>query len=300
MALDLLSLIQSAPQILKDLPFIINLVQLVFYASLVLTFGGFVMKAYKGYLSGPMKFLGRLIFGFLALICGMGISWMIPLLSNQFIYNIVQTLFLNIILGGIIATIAIFVTLRMISYHIFNIPGIEKSIKYLQEMKVKAGEVEKEEKAKNRTGIRHPVRIAGLAGLAVFLVIGLVGFQGFPNVLGELGLTQQDLDMMAEQIEFVNAEYGDRIGEILGDSAKLQECSGAFELMQDQEKLSSMQTYTNPGVKQMVEDYTGEAVIEMFSIQAEPGFYVFSMTQNKACLSTLQVVCLCEDINDLG
>jgi hypothetical protein len=299
MALDLTSIIQSAPQVFRDLPFILNLVQLVFYASLVLTFGGFIMKAYKGFLSWPMRILGRLIFGVLALICGIGISWVIPPFSNQFIYNIVQTLFINIILGAAIASLVIFVNLRMISYHIFNLPGIEKSIKHLQEMKVKAGEVEKEEQAKNRIGIRHPVRIAGLVGFAVFLVFGLVGFQGFPNVLAELGLTQQDLDMMAEQVEFVNTEYGDRIGEILGDSSKLQECSGAVELMQDQETLSSMQTYTNPSVKQMVEDYTGETVTEMFSIQAEPGFYVFSMTQNKACLSTLSVVCVCEDIGDI-
>lgn len=299
MALDLQGLIQSAPQIFRDLPFILNLVQLVFYASLVLAFGGFIMKAYKGFLSGPMRVLGRLIFGFLALISGIGISWIIPPFSNMFIYNIVQTLFINIILGAAIASLIIFVTLRMISFHIFNIPGIEQGIKHLGEMKVKAGEAERDEQAKNRTGIRHPVRIAGLVGLAVFLVIGLLGFQGFPNVLAEFGLTQQDLDMMAEQVEFVNSEYGDRIGDILGDTGKLQECTGAANLLQDQEKLSSMQTYTNPTVKQLVEDYTGETVIEMFSIQAEPGFYVFSMTTNKGCLSTLSVVCLCEDIGNI-
>jgi hypothetical protein len=299
MALDISGIMESAPQMFRDLPFIINLVQLVFYAGLVLTFGGFVMRAYKGHLSGPMKIVGRLAFGFLALVCGIGISWAIPPLSSVPIYAIMQAVFLNIIIGGVIATVVLYAVLRMISYNVFNLPGIDREIKHLEGMRKRAGEVEKEEKARNRRGIRHPVRLAGVVGLAAFLVIGLAGFQGFPDVLAELGFTQEDMESMAEQIEYVNEEYGDRIGEVLGDTEKLRECAGAMSLLQDQEAMSSMEPYTSAAVEGMVGEYTGEAVTGMYSIRSGPGFYVLALTQSRACLATLSVVCVCEDIADI-
>ena len=297
--MDISALIQSAPQVFRDLPFLINLAQLIFYAGLVLTFGGFIMKAYRGYLSVYLRIVGRLVFGFLALVCGMGISWVIPSLSQVPIYAVVQAVFLNVILGGVIASLAIYATLRMISYNVFNLPGIEKAIHNLAEMKDKARKVEKKEKAKHRHGIRHPVRLAGLAGFAAFLVIGLMGFQGFPNTMAELGFSQEDMERMADQMDYINREYGDRIGEITIDSEMMEECMGAVSLLQDQEAMAAARPYSNPSAEGLIEEYTGEDVTEMYSIQAESGFYILSITQSQACLSTIRTVCVCESIEGM-
>ena len=272
--MDISALIQSAPQLFRDLPFLINLAQLIFYAGLVLIFGGFIMKAYRGYLSVYLRIVGRLVFGFLALVCGMGISWVIPSLSQVPIYAVVQAVFLNVILGGVIASLAIYATLRMISYNVFNLPGIEKAIHKLAEMKDKARKVERKEKAKHRHGIRHPVRLAGLAGFAAFLVIGLMGFQGFPNTMAELGFTPETL------------------GQLSG------ECAGALSLYDNQDSLTT-QPYTNPSVEAIIEEYTGENVTQMYSIETEDGFYISTFTQNKTCLSTTNIVCMCYDIDDI-
>jgi len=254
------------------LPLLMNTAQLIFYLGLAFMFGGIIMWAYKGHISGLMKFAGRLVFGFLAVLTGMGISWVIPYFSNISIYVIIQN-FLNVIPGGLIATIVLYATLKMVSYNIFNVPGIEKNIRHLEEMKKKAKGVESEEKARNRHGIRHPVRLAGLVGFAAFLAIGLAGFQGFPNVM-----------------EDIFEEFG--IGQLSG------ECAGALSLYENRGSIAP-QPYTNPNVEAMVEDYTGEDVTQTYSIETEDGFYISTFTQNKACLSTTNTVCMCYDIDDI-
>jgi hypothetical protein len=294
--MDISALIQSAPQVFRDLPFLINLAQVIFYAGLVLTFGGFIMRAYSGYMSGLVRFAGRLVFGFLALLCGMGISWIIPPFSQIPLYAAVQVVFIDIILGGAIATVVLYAALGMISYNIFNLPGIEKAIQKLEGMKDRARKAEKEERASHRHGIRHPVRLAGLAAFAAFLVIGLVGFQGFPDTMTELGFTQEDMESMADQIEYISTEYGDKIGDIVIDSEGMEECMGALSLLEDQGAMATARPYSSPSAENLVEEYTGEDVTEMYSIQAEIGFYILSITQSQACLSTISNVCLCEEV----
>lgn len=291
MAMDLSILLEAAPQLFRDLPFIINLVQLIFYTGLILTFGGFVMRGYSGHISGTAKFIGKLVFGFLTVITGIGISWLIPNFVNIKIYEIFQTVFLNIILGGAIATVVMYISLKMISHNIFNVRGIERTIKRLQNLHKKAKEVEKKEKQSHRHGIRHPVRITGALLLISFLAIGIGGFRGFSNPIEELGFSQDDLETMAEQLDTINQEYGDRISEISDMTA----CMGAIDLLEDQEAFSNASTYNNPDAELMIENYTGESVTSMFSIQSSGGFFIFSLTDTRTCISTLDTVCICKD-----
>lgn len=282
---------QSAPQLLRDLPLFINLAQLVFYTGLALTFGGIIMRGYKGYISGYLRFAGRLAFGFLAVITGIGISWVIPYLSGVPLYMALQA-FLNVIPGGIMATVVLYLALRMASYNIFNIPGMEKEMHRLEGLRDRARKVGKGEKASNKHGIRHPVRLAGLALFAVFLAIGLVGFRGLPDTMEELGLSQGDLNRMAGQIEALNEAYGDRIP---GTAGEIDECMGAVSLLQNQSAIAAARPHTDPAVEAMVEDYTGEDVTGMYLIESEGESYILSVTAGKSCLSTSSAVCVCQD-----
>jgi hypothetical protein len=295
--MELSSLMQSAPQLFRDLPLLMNLAQLIFYAGLALTFGGIIMRAYSGYVPGPARFAGRLVFGFLAVITGIGISWVIPYFSSVPIYMAVQSL-LNVIPGGMIATAALYLALKMISYNIFNIPGTEKEIRKLEELKEKARKVERSERGKGRHGIRHPVRLAGLAAFAGFLAIGLMGFQGFPNTMAELGFSQDDFSRMADQIELLNEAYGDSIGEITGDD--MEECMGAVSLLRDQDAIAEAQPYSSPGVEMLVKGYTGEDIRQMYLVESEGKSYILSITTGQACLSTTSAICLCQETERAG
>ncbi|MCK4714151.1 MAG: hypothetical protein KAT35_01130, partial [Candidatus Aenigmarchaeota archaeon] len=234
-------------------------------------------------------------FGFLAVVGGVGISWMIPVFSEFYIYKVLQSLFINVIIGGIIATSVFFLALKLISYNIFNIPGIESEIDRLHRLKNKALDIERKERSGKRQGIRHPIRIAGLGVLAGFLIIGLVGFTGFPNPMDEMGFSQDELDNMADQMESINENYGDKIAEILGDTERLGECMGAAEILQDQSVLSDAQPYTDLATKRMVEEYAGEFVTEMYQFRSGEDVYILSLTENQACLSTPTVMCLCQE-----
>jgi hypothetical protein len=275
------------------------MMQLVFYAGLAFTFGGFIMKAYSGFMSGKMRLVGKLVFGFLAVVSGVGISWMIPVFSEFYIYSVLQSLFINVMIGGIIATAMFFLALKLISYHVFNIQGIESEIDRLHRLKNKELEIERKERSGKRHSIRNPVRIAGLGALAGFLIIGLVGFTGFPNPMEELGFSQDDLEDMADQMESINENYGDRIAEILESTEKLGECMGAAELLQDQSVLSDAQPYTDLATKRMVEEYAGEFVTVMYQLRSVENVYILSITENQVCLSTPTVMCLCQEGTDL-
>jgi hypothetical protein len=288
-ALDLATIVASAPQLLRDMPLIINIVQLVFYLGLAMTFGGYIMRGYGGFISGPVRLVGRLVFGFLAVVGGLGISWLLPYFSDVMIYRVMQALFLNVIIGGIISTIVLFAALRMVSHNIFNIPGIEHAIKRLEDLRKKALEVERKERTSKRQGIRHPVRFGGVVVLAVFLVISLMGFTGFPNPMEELGFSQRELNRMADQMDQINDDYGDRIGEILSD-----ECSGVVSLLSDQDAISGAQPYRNTQVQDMVEDEAGEAVQSMFIIDSVDDSFVLAVTDNQTCIATMNTVCLCQ------
>ncbi len=288
--MDFSALLQSAPQLFRDMPLIINMVQLVFYAGFALTFGGYVMKGYRGFISGRMRLLGRLAFGTLAVMCGIGISWAFPFFSEAYIYQIMQTLFINVIIGGILATAVLFTAVRLASHNIFNVPGIDRAIENLKKLKKNAKEVEKSDMGKKRQGIRHPVRMAGVAVLAVFLVFSLAGFRGFPSPMEELGFSQGDLENMADQMDQISGEYGDQLEGMLSP-----ECMGAVDVLQDQASLEQARSYSSPTLEQAVREQTGEEVSSMIMLDSGEDTYVVSMTSNYVCISTLDSLCLCRE-----
>jgi len=290
-------LMQSAPQIFRDLPFLMNLAQLMLYIGIAFTFGGLIMMAYHGHISRPARFAGRFAFGFLALICGFSLAGFLPQLSDVYIYTAIQSIFLNVIIGGAIATAILYGTLKLVSWHIYNIHGIDNSIIGLKNLRNEAKEVQAKEKEHHMTGIRHPVRIAGLCIFASFLVLSLIFFPGFPNPMKGLDMSQDDLKEMAAQLDIINDEYGN-----LGDISELMddpECMGVIELLNDQDAMDSAETYSNQAVQERIEQKAGEPVITMYGIRSGQSFFIAGITENKACIATLTKVCICRDLDSI-
>lgn len=294
MAFDIAGIMQSAPQMLRDLPLLINITQAIFYAGFALTLGGYIMKAYGGFIRGALKWVGRLAFGFLAVVCGIGLSWLFPYFSEVYMYKLMQALFLNVVIGGIIAAVVLFFALKMVSHNIFNIPGMDSAIKSLQERKKKALDVEKKEKLHKKQGIRHPIRLAGVILLAGFLIVSLMFFQGFPDPMEELGFSQDDLENMAQQMEEMDELVGEDLQNM--DPETLSECMRAAEVLSDQATIAGAKPHTDNVIENLVEEETGEEVTGLYSVTSGPDTFIFAMTETQTCLATTDDICMCQAI----
>ena len=131
--------------LMRNFSLIMNISLLIMYGFLVFWMGGYVMRGYAGFVRRAVKWVGRLAFGFLSLICGLGISSFIPSFTNDFFLGLLQRLFINAIIGVVISTVVLYFALKMVAHNVFNIPGIDRAIKRLQDRKKKALDVESKE-----------------------------------------------------------------------------------------------------------------------------------------------------------
>ena len=285
---------QSLPFLLRNFSFFMNLSMVTLYALYVFWMGGYVMKGYAGFVKGPVRIVGRIAFGLLALVCGIGISSIIPPLSSDFFIGIIQDIFIDPIIGIVISTVILYVSLKMVSHDIYNIPGIERAIKRLESLKKKAADVEKKEKLHKKEGIRHPIRLGGVVLLAVFLIASLLLFQGFPNPMdgfGEFGFDQDDLDTIADQV----GEAGDIVDELPDDPDVLEECMKATAILQDQATIAGAEPYRNTEIETLVEERTGENVAGMYTVSSDTDTFVLVVTATQTCLTTMTDICICQD-----
>jgi hypothetical protein len=299
MAVDITSLLQTLPDMVRTLPFYLNLFQLMFYATLTFTLGGLIIRAFGGYIPYFMKILGRLVFGFLALVTGLGIAWIIPSLSEIYIFQVMQELFLDVAIGAAISACILFVTLKMASYHLYNVAFIRRRIEDLRNLEEKALKIQQTERAKRKTGLRHPVRMIGIAAMGIYIAFGLVGFYGFPSFMKEIGITEEDLGAFADQIDNLMGEYGGTIADIIRSPTSMQDCTKAVGIIDNNEALSSLQPYDNSTIRAMVEEFSGETVNEMYSVQLEGKLYILAITPNQGCVSSTRVVCMCKDLDEI-
>jgi len=186
---DLLPVLQIAPDLLRSLPEIVQVVQIITYFFFVLFLGSIAMKGYRGYANLIIATGARIGLGFAALLAGVTLSGVIPFL-NEGLYKTFQ---INMIVFGVISSVILLVFVRMITFNIFDIQGMKNKIKYLQE---------KLSKVQNINGKKlHPISIAGIALLAGFIAFSFIFFQGFPNIIKDMGLNPEDLNSMADEIE---------------------------------------------------------------------------------------------------
>lgn len=288
---DISGLLDIAPTMLKNLPQILGGLQIFYYIILILMFGSVIMKGYKGYMRFWMKFLLRLGFGFVALVTGIGISNLIPMFTNDMFYTFLQTMLINPVLGIIVSTAVITVSLFMISHNVFNIPGIHKQIKKLEEKLKKAEDIA--EKA-GSAGIKklEPIRIVGIIVLVAFLIVSLLNFQGFPSFGDDLfsfiGITPEDID-----------ELGQYIDKIPGSTDIPENCVPILSLIESNYNrimTDSLPESTDIGIKAMIESGSGMTIQKVFEITYEERTLYLGVERDNLCSATASEFCECFDL----
>ncbi len=301
MAADISGILASLPELIRQMPLIVWWVQNLFYFSLILTFGSIVIRGYRGYINPLLRFPLRLFLGFVALVCGFGISPYIPYLSSDVLVTVLQDTFINVIIGGLVSAVVLFLGVALMTHNIFNVNYMKKQIEKLQNLVKKAEEIKRKEKDKSRIAkIFTPIRIIGIVLTLGFISFSLISFTGFPNLLSELGITETDLNNIANTIENIKAEYGDELNNIL-ESPPPADCIKAASLINNLGSVleSKMQPYTDITISNEIKQRTGESVNEMYRIDYENQTIIIAMTESKYCVAVEEGVCACEDISEI-
>lgn len=264
-----------APELLRQLPAILQAAQYIAYFFFIMFFGSLIVKGYTGYMGAGIRFGLRLLTGFAALISGISISQFLPFF-NSGIYRIFQ---MHIIAGGLVATAALAAAVYLISHNIFNVDGMKRQIEKMQ-TKIKKSE---ELKSKGiRTSATDPIRIAGIALVVALLGFSIATFRGFPDIFADLGFSSQDLENIASQIEAVS---GSQLPEGCISIPTLAAAYGTNLLKNP---------YNSSEVKAIIESGSGSTIAAMYSVNYSGQTMVLApASDNRLCSATTSRFCEC-------
>ena len=288
---DISGLIEFAPAMLRDLPQILFGLQVIFYIVMILFFGSIILKGYRGYAHFAVSFLLRLGFGFIALVCGLGLSTLIPPFSNDAFYSLIQSVLINPFIGMIISTAVLTISLYLISHNMFNISGIRKQIDRLQERLKKA-----EDTSAKAGGKRlEPLRIAGLVILVVLIAFSLMNFQGFrpfgDDLFSYMGITPEEIEELGRYLKGIGG------GDDLPSS-----CVPVFTLVQENfnDFLNNrLPESTDASVKSLIEGSSGLTMAKVYHVTHEGMTFYLGLTAEKVCSSTHDEFCECMEIESV-
>jgi hypothetical protein len=202
---NLMGIMSIAPLILRDLPLIMGLVQVIGFVFLSMFYGSIAIRGYKGYLNGWVRIAVRLGIGFFCLVLGIAISGLLPMASaNPFFVMILGDMVYPLI-GGMISSFIVMAAVYLTAHNIFDIERMRLYMKRLEEKLGKAEQIKRiEEKKTPLQKLKDPYRISGIVLLAVIVIFILATFRGFPDmnksVLSAIGLEQSDIDMLLKKI----------------------------------------------------------------------------------------------------
>lgn len=288
---DISQLIQIAPTMMKDLPQILFGLQVILYIVLILVFGSIIIKGYRGYMHFAVRLLLRLGFGFIALVCGLGISGLIPMFSGDAFYTLIQSLLINPFIGIVISTAVLTISLCLISHNIFNIPGMKKQISKLQEKLKKAEEVTSKVVKKRL----EPIRIVGIVVLVVFLVFSLINFQGFPSLGEELfsfiGITPEEVEELGKYMEDLG------IGKEIPEN-----CVPILTLIDenlDDFLNDRLPESTDLGIKSLIESNSGFTIVKVYQVTHDQRNFFLGIEKDNVCSATATEFCECLDLKSV-
>lgn len=296
---DFSNMLAFAPELLRGMPLIFQTIQAVAYVFFILFFGSIIIRGFRGYLPWYMKLIGRVGFGFIALVCAVAFAPLVPIDSTG-IYKIIFTLMqLNLWIAGIISAMVLTLSLFLISNKIYNIRGMEKAMERLKVRLERAKDIAKEMSGKTLIqNLMQPVRIIGIVVFAGFLVFALINFRGFPNpsenVLSAIGLNQSDIDKLSGYIEAVSPNQ----------TAPMPEgCVSPLELAQNfQEAIlqNSLPAYADSGIRTLIESNSKESVELMYRIEYKQKVYALAITTKQSvCSATGSLFCGCINLGSM-
>ena len=288
---NMLDIISIAPLILRDLPLIMGAVQIIGYFFLSLFFGSIAIRGYRGYFNAWVRFGIRLGLGFFCLVMGFAIASFIPRISENPLILMIQEDLLNVLIGGGIASIIVMGAVYLAAYNIFDLERLKKHIRKLEERMRKAEKVKRDDIGKplvKRIAETH--RITGIVILVVLVIFTLMFFRGFPDLnesmLSALGMNQEDLDRLMEQIG--------------ADKPMPPGCDNLIIILQqhsDDIVNNRLPISTDSAIKEMVEN-EGYNVLAMYELVHNGDNYILAVTIGKyMCHIREGVLCSCMDVS---
>jgi hypothetical protein len=262
---------------------LLNLIQIAVHISLAMFFGWIIMMGWRTYSRGAVKFFLRLGFGFVALICGVGLSGFISssLLSGP-LAEILSLVQLDVMVGGLVSAFILMVSIYLISTNLYNVGGLKKEIERLQgRLRIAEGLMKKTGRSVNS---KAPTMIIGVAILIVLVVFSLMNFQGYPSIADDIG----------GFLGFSPSDVG-------GTSGTAEGCISPISLfMANMEKIQSgdLDPYADATLESEIESQSGHPIEAMLLIDHEGRDYVIAMSSDQyICVATTTDFCSCMDIS---
>lgn len=262
---------------------LLNLVQIVFHLGMAMFFGWIIMMGWRTYTRTVVKYFLRLGFGFVALICGIGLSGFV---SGSFfggpLADILSMMQVDIAVGGLVAAFILMVSIYLISTNIYNVGGLKKEIERLQgRLKIAEGLLKQTGRAINA---KAPTMIIGVVILLVLVVFSLMNFQGYPSIANDVGSI----------LGFTPSDIGQPQGTPQGCVSPLTLFMGNMEKIQSGE----VEYYDNTAMKDLIEAESGHSVVSMMTIEDDGRDYIIAMTGDEhVCVATMTDFCSCMDIS---
>lgn len=294
--------------LIQNLPAIMPWMQAVIYIFLILFFGSIAIRGYKGYLSGRIHFLLRVGSGFVCLVTGIGLSPLLPIVSENTILKITQV---DLIIGGIISSIVLLISLYIITLRFPRTLVVKKRIEKLQEKLTKT----KDRRPSSRRV--DPFMIIGAVIIIVFLAVSLMNFRGFPDItsdlLSQLGITPEEFSQLGGMLGGLEGGAGGTGGGLEGLlpegvvieggkplAEQSQACTSVMLAMvsiqnqlQNPEFLMS-HSYSNNAIKSMIERESGKTVVQMFRVTEGGRDIIIGLTEDMfSCIATSSELCMC-------
>ncbi len=289
------------PDLLRNLPQIVQTIQIIVYIGLILCFGSIVVIGYRSYLPWWLSFLGRLGFGFLCLLCGSAISPFIPLFKE----GIFSFFWLDLIFTMLVFSIIFAIGLFLISLTVPQRSQILQTIKMLQEKLSKM-----KQRGPSESRFRDPRLFFGVLIIATVVGFSLINFRGFPDLgskmlMGIGNVTPDDINnMIAEICEGQGGDLGD-LGDlnIIGDISSLSpECANIVSKVSQNynrimQNLQNYPSYQNEALKQLIEQRSGKTVLLMRRTEIEGQTIIGAlMMDGTACLASTTEFCVCAQL----
>jgi len=296
---DFSSMLTFAPELLRNMPQMLFLLQIGFFILFVRVFGWIIMLGFRGYLPWHMKLLARIGFGFISYMCAISLAGLIHL-GGTGIYKFMFAIFwVDVWIAGIISTAVLTISVYLISDKFYNTPAMEKAMEKLKMKLEKAKSVEKDMAGKTmKENILQPMRIAGIIAFVCFLAFALMMFRGFPDpserFLSAVGLTQQDLDTMQSYMQALSPNQ----------TAMPDGCVSPLELAQNFQQAiisNELPIYADSGIRNFIQTNTNESVAIVYRAEYKGRAYALAITDKQSiCSATGSQFCGCLNLGTMG
>lgn len=276
--------IQNLPVILKQLPELLFLTDIIFYVFGVLFFGSLAMKGFRGSLHFASHFGLRVVMGIISMMGGLALRGLFPFL-NEGIYQLFQA---DLLAGTLVTSIILGVGLYLVSFRLINVTALQKRIEKIQARIQKGKSIPPEQR-----GWRDPVKLVGIVIIVAILGISLITFRGFPlasqNFLSFLGLTEEDLQNLSKQFE----ELEKLEGELPPG------CESILTILQTTgPDITKLPVSTDSSVKTLLEQEAGSDVLDMRIAVVGGEEYVLAVTKDsQICSATREQFCSCLSVS---